>query len=430
MTQAETPHVGFDALLAEAEALDGADRLRAWRESFVIADPELIYLDGNSLGRLPTATPARLARLVERDWGEALVRGWPGGWIDAPRRVGDRLGAVLGAGPGQVVACDSVSVNLYKLAMAALAARPERTVVVTDGLNFPSDGYVLAGCVATLGGGRSLRTVASRDGVGIDRDALAAAIDADTALVCLGHVAYKSGFRFDAAEITRLAQARGAWVLWDVSHSAGAVPVALDAWGADLAVGCTYKYLNGGPGAPGFLYVAERHQTRLVSPIQGWFGQHRPFDFSERYQPAVGIDRFLAGTPPIVSLEAAAVGIEQVAEAGVEALAAKAACQTAWLIELAERWLAPLGVAVATPREPRERGAHVSLRHAEAYRINRALIDEARVLPDFREPDVIRFGLSPLYTRYADIAQAVIRTHTVIARRRYEHYDHERAAVT
>lgn len=413
-----------------ARALDAADELAGFRAEFVVEDDGLIYLDGNSLGRLPRRSIARLAALVEAEWGGRLIRGWGEGWMAAPQRVGGKLARLVGAEPDEVLVADSTSVNLFKLVVAALRARPERRTVVTDDLNFPSDLYVLQGVLDLLGGGRRLRVVRSPDGLAVPPDALAAAIDGDTALVALCHTAFKSSFVHDLAAVTDLAHRAGAWMLWDVSHSVGALPLALGAVGADLAVGCSYKYVNGGPGAPAFLYVRRDLQDRLVSPIWGWLGQRAPFEFEPTYAPAPGIQRFLAGTPPVLSLAAIEPAVDLLLEAGPERLRAKSVRQTEYLIGRWEAELAPLGFALRSPRDPARRGSHVSLGHPEGWRINRALIEDMGVLGDFRQPDNIRFGIAPLYTTYGEIHEAVARLGRVVRDRLYEKYPPERLPIT
>jgi kynureninase len=414
-----------------AEGLDAADELASYREAF--ADPReqgLIYLDGNSLGRLPRATIERMQAVVEEEWGRELIRGWNAGWYEAPARVGEKIAGLLGAGPGQVVAGDSTSVNLFKLVMAALSMRPGRTRIVSDVLNFPSDLYVLQGCIRLLGNRHRLHLVPSADGIGADLEALLEAIDERTALVTLSHVVFKSGYLYDAAAVTERARRVGAVVLWDLSHSAGVVPVELDRWGADMAVGCTYKYLNGGPGAPAFLYVRSDLQLKVSSPIWGWFGQRSPFDFDLDYLAQDGVGRFLVGTPPILSLLALEPALDLALQAGIDPIRQKSTRLTSYLIDLADTVLAPLGFDLGSPRDPARRGSHVSLRHGEAYRINRALIEEMEVLPDFREPDNIRLGLAPLYTSFVDVWQAVDRIRQVVEGGRYREYPMWRLPVT
>ena len=400
-----------------AEALDRADPLARFRDEFVFEEGGPIYVDGNSLGRLPRRTREALGELVEQ-WSAALVRGWQE-WIEIPVDVGDLLAeAVLGARPGEVIVTDSVTVNLYKLAVAALSARPGRTVVVSDVDNFPTDRYVLAGLAPEL----RLFQADPVEGPTV-ADVEAACAEGDVALVALSHVAYRSGARADVPAITEAAHAAGALVLWDLSHSAGAVPVDLEEHGVDLAVGCTYKYLNAGPGAPAFLYVRSELQEELRTPIQGWFGQRDQFAMERPYEPAEGVVRFLAGSPQVFGLVAVRAGAELVAEAGIDAIAAKGGALTAYAVELRDSLLAPLGVELGTPRDPARRGAHVSFRHAEAWRICRALIERAGVIPDYRGPDTVRFGFPPLYTRFADVRDAVERLRRILEREEYLEVD-------
>jgi kynureninase len=400
-----------------AAALDAADPLAEFRERFVFADQERIYLDGNSLGRLPVATRDRLRDLVE-EWGDRLVSGWPD-WIDAPARVGDAIAeGVIGARPGEVVVGDSTTVNLYKLCSAALELG--EGALVTDRDNFPTDRYVLEGLAAQRG--LELRM--------IDRpDDLAAALDG-AAVIVLAHVAYRTGEIADMAGLTALARERGARVVWDLSHSAGAIPVDLRGAGVELAVGCTYKYLNAGPGAPAFLYVAKELQPRLRSPIWGWFGQRDQFEMDRSYDPVEGIGRFLAGTPPIIDVAAVEEGVRVTAEAGVERLRTKALAQCELIVALHDAWLAPLGFGLGSPRDPQRRGSHVSLRHPEAWPICRALIERAAVVPDFRGPDSIRLGVAPLYTRFADVWDALDRLRGLVERGEHRLVDAARSRVT
>lgn len=414
-----------------ARQLDAADQLAAYRAAFIGADDPLIYMDGNSLGRLPRATAERLREVIEKEWGRDLISGWNQGWYEAPYRVGEKIARLIGAGPGQVLACDSTSINLFKLILAALALRPDRTKIVSDTLNFPSDLYVAQGCIDLLGGRHELALApAAGDDLMVDLDALYAAINDRTALVTLSHVAFKSGYLYDMAAVTARAHEAGALTLWDLSHAAGVAPIALDDAGADFAIGCTYKYLNGGPGAPAYLYVRRELQESLRSPIWGWFGQQSPFAFGLEYAPAAGIARFLAGTPPIIALTAIEPGVDMLLEAGVARIREKSVQLTSYLIALFDARLAPLGFTLGTPRDPARRGSHVSVRHPEGYRINRALIADLEVLPDFREPDNIRLGLAPLTTSFVDVWQTVDRLRRAVEERLYERYSRERLAVT
>jgi kynureninase len=397
-------------LKSKASALDVADPLGHFRDRFVVDD--LIYLDGNSLGRLPKATAERIREVVEQQWGERVICSWGEGWLDLPQRIGDKIGRLIGAKEGETIAADSTSVNFYKLVHAALSATDGR-VVVTNSSNFPSDLYLLQGL------GIEIRQIDSESD-----EAIAAALDDRTALLTLSHVEFKSGLRHDMKRLTDAAHAVGAKVLWDLSHSVGAVPI--DIGEADLAVGCTYKYLNGGPGATAFLYVRKDLQEALRSPIQGWFGQQNAFEFGLNYSPAGGIGRFLAGTPPILSLAATEPGIDLLLEAGMDKVGEKAALQTAFLMEVADS----LSLEVITPRNPQRRGSHVAIRHEAAWPIAQALIAEKSVVPDFRTPDVLRLGIAPLYTRYADLAEAMKRIAEVIETRVYHAYSSEIGGVT
>ena len=420
----------FDTGLAHARHLDALDTLASFRERFLFADSALVYLDGNSLGRLPRQVGERMRKVVEREWGENLVRGWQTGWYEAPARVGEKIARLVDASPDQLIVSDSTSVNLFKLVMAGLALRADRTGIVTDSLNFPSDLYVLQGCVRLLGDRHRLQVLPSSDGIAIEPQALRDAIDESTALVCLSHVVFKSGHLYDAAAVTEHAHRVGALVLWDLSHSVGVVPVRLDAWGVDLAVGCTYKYLNGGPGSPAFQYVRQGLQEQARSPIWGWFGHRSPFAFDLDYRPPAGIARFLVGTPPVLSLLAMEEALEPLLEAGIPRVHAKAMKLTSYLVRLADSILSPLGFELASPRDPAKRGAHISLRHQHAYRINRALIEEMDVLPDFREPDNLWLGLSPLYTSFEDVWTGIDRIRQTVVERRYERYPESRLSVT
>jgi kynureninase len=425
-----TAAAGETADLAEARRLDAADPLARFRREFVVGDARLIYLDGNSLGRLPRRAGPRLRRAVEQEWGGRLIRGWGEGWFTAAQRIGAKLSALIGAPPDDVVVSDSTSVNLFKLAVAALRARPGRSTVVTDELNFPTDLYVLQGAIDLIGQGHRLVVVKSEDGVTISEAALARAIDGDTALVALSHTAYRSAFVHDLERVTALAHRGGALALWDLSHSIGVMPLGIGAAGVDLAVACTYKYVNGGPGAPALLYVRRDLQESLGNPIWGWFGRRDQFDMAPDYRPGPGVQRFLVGTPPVLSLLAVEPGVDLLLEARVDRIRAKSVAQTEYLIRLWERELRPLGFALNSPREAARRGSHISLGHPEALRIDRALIEEMAVLPDFRYPDNLRLGVAPLYTSFADLREAVARIARVVRERRYERYPAERPAIT
>ncbi len=387
-----------DAPMADAHARDAADPLAPMRDRFQLP-PGVIYLDGNSLGALPRATAGRVASVMEQEWGTGLIRSWNSAdWIGAPARVGAKIARLVGAEAHEVVVADSTSVNLYKLIVAALKARPGRSTVLSEPGNFPTDLYMIESALRTLDAGHTLSLV-SREGI-ID------AIGDDTALVLLTHVHYKTADVYDMAAVTAAAQARGALVLWDLSHSVGALPLNLRAANADFAVGCGYKFLNGGPGAPAFLFVAERHQATMQSPLGGWMGHARPFAFVDGYEAAPGIARFLCGTPPILAVAALEAGVDLHLEVEMQQVADKSRAMAELLIDLVAARCAPYGVALVGPARGALRGSHVSFRHPDAYAVMQALIARG-VIGDFRAPDVMRFGLTPLYLRYADIVQAV-----------------------
>ena len=395
---------------AHAAELDAADPLAGYRDRFALDDRSLIYLNGNSLGAPPLATMRRLESVIRSEWGGALARSWDH-WVDLPGRAGDLVGTLIGAAPGQVVVTDNTTVNLYKLACAALDARPGRHAIVTDQDNFPSDRYVGEGIAAQRG--TRLRMLATDIDEGLAPDAVREAVDEDTALVSLSHVAYRSGALADMAAITKIAHEAGALMLWDLCHSVGAVPVELDACDADLAVGCTYKYLNAGPGAPAFLYVSARLTEVLRQPIWGWFSQRDQFAMGPRYDPAAGIAKFMTGTPSILGTAAVEEGARLLLEAGLDAMRAKSVQLTSYLIDLADAWLVPLGCALATPRQAARRGGHVTFCHSRAEQIVGQLA-AANIVTDYRTPDRFRFGLSPLTTRFTDVWTAVGASRDII----------------
>jgi kynureninase len=420
----------FGPGLDDAKRRDAEDPLASFRSAFATAEPDLIYMDGNSLGRLSYGSAKGLEHVVREQWGRKLIRSWNDHWWDAPRRVGEKIARLVGAEPGQVVVSDSTTVNLFKLVMSALGFQPDRHRIVSDVFNFPSDLYVLQGCIRLMGNRHTVHLVSSADKITIDPETLYNEIDDDTALVTLSHVVFKSGYLHDAKAVTERAHQMGALVLWDLSHSVGAVPIDLDQWGVDLAVGCTYKYLNGGPGSPAFLYVRRDLQQALVSPIWGWYGQQAPFAFDLDYHRAGGIASFLVGTPPILSLLALEPAVDLVLEAGMDAIREKSVRLTSYLIDLFDSALAPLGFTLGSPREASRRGSHVSICHPEGFRINQALIREMNVIPDFREPDNIRLGLSPLYTSFADVWEVVDRIKRAVESKSYLHYSVTRSGVT
>jgi kynureninase len=407
---------------AYAQELDAGDPLARFRDRFVISDPDLLYLDGNSLGRLPKSTQALADDLINRQWGERLIRGWNEGWFTLPERVGEKIARLIGAQPDEVLVVDSTSINLFKLVVAALRLQQGRSRIVTDDLNFPSDLYILQGAIDLLDRQHAIVIAPSPDGIHGPVDTLREALDESAALLTLSHTVFKSGYMYDIAALTEAAHNVGAMALWDLSHSVGAVPVDLNAANVDLAIGCCYKYLNGGPGAPAFLYIRRDLQERLQNPIAGWMGHKDLFQFEMLYQPAEGLRRFLTGTPPLVSLALIEPGVDLLLEAGIDALRAKSIQQTEYLIALWEALLAPLGFTLNSPRDAAQRGSHVSIGHAEGLRIDLALINDLKVLPDFRAPDNLRLGIAPLYTSFHDIHSSILRIQQTVAEQLYEKY--------
>ena len=379
---------------------DAGDPLAGVRDRFAPAEPGLVYLDGNSLGR-PTKAAIERVRDVADQWATRLVRGWEEGWLELPLRVGDRLATgVLGARAGEVLVTDSTTVNLYRLASAALDARPGRRAVLIERSEFPTDRYVLEGLARERG--LEIRWLDGDPIEGLAAEQVRAALDDRTALMILSAVNYRSSALADVRAITDAARSGGAFVLWDLSHAAGSVPVELAANDVDLAVGCTYKHLNGGPGAPAFLYVRRELQPELRPPIQGWMAQTDQFEMGPAFRPRDGIEGWQVGTPGIIGLTAAEAGIELVAEAGIDRIRAKGVALTGYAVELLDAWLAPVGCSLGSPRDPARRGAHIAIRHPDARHLITAL-QERQVITDFRAPDSIRIGLSPLTTSFDDV---------------------------
>ena len=401
---------------------DANDPLAAFRERFALPEG-VIYLDGNSLGALPSATTERLSATVKDEWGEGLITSWnAAGWVSAPQRIGDKIARLIRAGEGEVIACDSTSVNVFKVLTAALSLNPARTTILSESGNFPTDVYMVQGIEMLTGGRVRARIVAP--------ESIEDELGEDVAVLLLTQVHYKTGRMRDLARTTALAHERGALVVWDLSHSAGAVPVDLTGAQADFAVGCGYKYLNGGPGAPAWLYVAERHQDRVTPALSGWFGHAAPFDFVDDYRPAAGITRFLCGTPPVLGLAALECGVDLLLEADIAAIRAKSIA----LVERFAERMAPLceqhGFTLVSPADPAQRGSQISYAHPEGYAIMQALIARG-VIGDFRAPDILRFGLTPLYLRFADIDRAVEILAEIVATRAWDRPEHKvRAAVT
>lgn len=393
--------------MRDPAALDAQDALGYLRQRFQLPD-NTVYLDGNSLGVLPAAVPARLERLLREEWGRDLIGSWNRhDWIGMPIRVGEKIAALVGAGPGQVLCCDSISLNLFKLLTTALQLRPGRSVILSQRDNFPTDLYLAEGISDLLGDARcTLRSV--------PLEQLAGAMNSEVAVLMLTQVNFRDGSLHDVQALTRAAHAQGILVLWDLAHSAGVLPIQLDAWEVDMAVGCGYKFLNGGPGAPAFVYLAERHQNQVSQPLSGWLGHAQPFAFEPGYRPAPGIRRYLAGTPGILGMAALDTALDCFEGVSMAALRAKSLALSTYFIEGIEEDLAAGELRLLTPREGARRGSHVALAHPHAWGVSQALI-EAGVIVDFREPDVVRFGFAPLYNSFADVACAVDRLRHILA---------------
>jgi len=413
---------------------DKNDPLKDYRSQFQLKDPDLIYLDGNSLGALPVATTERINEVINKEWGDHLIRSWNRGWYTRSQEISAKIAKLIGAQPDEVIITDSTSVNLFKLAYGALKLQKTKTGIVSDELNFPSDIYLLQGLVEMFGNKHKLKLAKSSDGISVSTEELINCIDNSTALVTLSHVVFKSAFMYDMQKITQLAHDNNALTLWDLSHAVGAVPLELNKWNADLAIGCTYKYLNGGPGSLAFLYVRKDLQEKIQQPIWGWFGEQNPFEFGLKYRPAEGIRKFLTGTPPMISLSAMEPAIDLLLDAGMEKIRIKSINQINYFIDLFIQELAPLGYKLGTPKNADVRGSHISLKHPEAHRICKALIDpqiEGKVvIPDFREPDNIRFGITPLYTTYSEIYNAVKQLKNIIVKECYKNFSEKKDGVT
>lgn len=406
----------MDPQLAYARRMDRADGLAHYRKRFVGAGTDLVYFDGNSLGRPPAAAIERVERFMREEWGGRLIRGWDESWLQLPYEIGDQIGrAVIEAKAGQTVIGDSTTVLIYKLARAAvdaqLARDPQRREIVVDRDNFPTDRYVLEGIAHETG--CHLRWIDVDLTRGVSSEQLADAVGPTTALVVLNHVSYRSAFIADAKELTRIAHDAGALVLWDLCHSAGSVPVHADRWEFDLAVGCTYKYLNGGPGSPAFAYVRDDLHAVLRQPIQGWFGTADLFAMGPEYVPARSIRRFVSGTSPISAMIAMQETLAMIEEAGMESVRAKSIGLTSFAIDLADEWLGPLGVTLGTPRDPEERGGHVILQH-DAMREVTARLWQRDVIPDYRDVGGLRVGLAPLSTSFEEVYRGLDATRVVL----------------
>jgi kynureninase len=418
---------------AYALELDKNDPLASYRSKFVITDPNLCYLDGNSLGRLPHATVKAVSDFVSHEWGKEVVTGWSH-WIDEAQVAGDLLGrAALGADPGQVLVCDTTSVNFYQLCLAAINARPGRKTIITDAANFPTDRYILDGIAKQLG--LNLIIIDNEDPAIAENELITAEllekyISEDVALVTFEVIQYRSGARTDIKSVTDLARSYGAYVVWDASHATGAIEMNFDANGVDLAVGCTYKYGNSGPGSPAWLYVSKRVQKELQVPIQGWFGNEDQFGMGPHFEKAEGIRGFQIASPSIIGIRGVQIAFEMIAEAGIDVIASKAAIGTQMMIDLYDEWLAPLGYTLLTSRNPQERGGHISVGHPDAARICVALRKFANVIPDYRTPNSIRLAIAPLPTSYVEVWDGFQRIRDLTETRQYEKIEGSDSRVT
>ncbi|MFT5194586.1 MAG: kynureninase [Cellvibrionaceae bacterium] len=403
-----------------AKELDAQDPLAEFRDRFVITDPDLIYLDGNSLGRMPKATKALMADLLD-EWGDSLIRFW-GKNFNFQKDMGNKIAKLIGASPDEVLIGESTSINMYKLFVASLLAQEGRSRIVTDDLNFPSDIYILDEINRTLGNNHTVEVVKSPDSMTGPVEGIKALLDEDTALLTLSGTVFKSAYNYDMADINAAAKEAGALVVWDLSHSVGSVPVDLNGSGADMAIGCSYKYVNGGPGAPAFLYVRKDLQEKLRNPIAGWHGRKNQFDFGLEYEPKDGIGRFLSGTPDILSIAPIGVGVDLLLEAGMDRIREKSVAQTEFMIALWEDHLKPYGFTLNSPRDAKWRGSHIAIGHPDGWRINQSMIEDVNVLPDFRAPDNIRLGITPLYTTFTEIHTAVMRIKQIMDEKLYENH--------
>ena len=414
--------------------LDSCDPLREFRNEFDIADQNTIYLDGNSLGRRPLKILDSLNHVIKHEWGNRLIRSWNENWIKRSTEVAEQLAVLVGAQADEILVADSTSVNLFKLAIAAIKSESERKKIISDTLNFPSDLYIIQGIQELLDSGYHIELVPTEDDIQLDENNLISVLDRSTAFVTLSLVSFKSAYLYDLRSITKHVHECGAVICWDLSHATGAVPIDLNGSDVDMAIGCTYKYLNGGPGSPAFIYIRKDLQDKYTSPVWGWFGAQNPFRFDLEYSPATGIQRFSAGTPPILSLSTLSPALEIINRAGMERIRKKSSDQTELLIKLYDLWLKPLGFSLGSPREIERRGSHISIRHNEGYRICQALIHpkdcDLVVIPDFRNPDYIRLGIAPLYTSFEDIFRAMDRIRTIMEREIFMRYSPKPLGVT
>jgi kynureninase len=420
--------------LKKGGELDRNDPLARFRERFVRNQDNLIYLDGNSLGMLNRESEKAVAKALNEEWGGRLIRGWNESWWEMPSRVASKIAVLTGCKNDEIAVCDSTSVNLFKLLSASLRLQKGRKKVVSDTLNFPSDIYIAEGAIQNAGEGHTLCLAESDNSIDIPLARLEKLVDEDTAVVVLSLVQFRSGFMYDMEKVNRLVHKKGALMIWDLSHATGAVEIDLNGTGSDMAVGCTYKYLNGGPGSPAFLYVRKDIQEEIVSPLWGWLGEYDPFSFAERYRPAGGAQRYMTGSPPVLSMASLEPSLDIIIEAGMAAIRRKSIAMTQMTLEIWKDILVSRGFTVGSPSDPGERGSHIALRHSEGFRICRALIsdDEGEyvIIPDFRPPDIIRLGFAPLYNSFTDIAVAATELDRIVRDKVYEKFSTEKEKVT
>jgi len=424
----------MNIFLEKALTLDKTDTLKSFKEKFV-ADPSLIYLDGNSLGKLPIKTIETTANIIEKQWGNRLIRSWNEHWIYLSKNIAAKIAKIVGAQPDEIFVGDTTSLNLYKLLFASLSLQKGKTEIITDDLNFPTDLYIIQGLIKQQFKNHTLKVLESASEIFMDTNTISEAISKKTSVTTLSLVSYKSSFLYDMETINNLAHKNDSLVVWDLSHAAGATTIKLNETNADMAVGCTYKYLNGGPGAPAFLYVRKDIQEKLTNPIWSWFAHEKPFDFNPNFIENSGIQKFAVSTPSILSLGAIAPGLDIILEAGITNIQTKSSKQSIFLINLIKHYLIPLGFKIASPLNDSQRGSHISITHCESYRINRAMIAPKNentkiVIPDFRPPNLIRIGITPLYTSYLDLYEAIIRISEIVTTKEYEKFSNEKLTVT
>lgn len=422
----------FESDINFAKKLDEVDNLKIFRKEFFEANENLIYLDGNSLGKLPIKTKDYLKEVIEVEWGSRLIRSWNDSWLARMILIREKIAKIIGAKSNEINIGDSVSINLFKLVYAALTLNKNRNEIITDSLNFPSDIYILESVKNIFGNNHELTILKSNDDIKISSEEIINSCSENTALVVLSHVVFKSAYKYDIPKITNELKAKGIFVIWDLSHSAGSIPIYLNEWNCDFAVGCTYKYLNGGPGSPAFLYVNQNLIEKVKNPIWGWFGSEKPFDFNLNFFEANSIEKFNVGTQPMISLSALDSSLDITIEAGIENIRSKNILLTDYLIFLTQELLSRYGITIGSPLDNTERGSHVTLKHNEGYRICRTLIENRNltIIPDFRKPDNIRLGVNSLYNSFEEIYLAVKRIEEILKNEEYKNYSNNFDSVT